>query len=35
MNAAATDTLHPLVRKLESIAPLSDKERHAIDHNAT
>ena len=30
MDAAAADTLHPLVRKLESIAPLSDEERHAI-----
>ncbi|MFL5120953.1 MAG: Crp/Fnr family transcriptional regulator, partial [Microvirga sp.] len=30
MNAAAAHTLHPLVRKLESIAPLSDEERHAI-----
>ena len=30
MNAAAADTLHPLVRKLESIAPLSDEERRAI-----
>ena len=30
MNAAAADTLHPLVRKLESIAPLADEERHAI-----
>jgi len=30
VDAAAADTLHPLVRKLESIAPLSDEERQAI-----
>jgi CRP-like cAMP-binding protein len=30
VDAAAADTLDPLVRKLESIAPLSDEERQAI-----
>jgi hypothetical protein len=30
MDAVSPATLNPLVRKLESITPLSDEERHAI-----